>query len=164
MVADARAMRVDSLKRLHQQLRSCNSVFLSPDDLQKFGIQASQIDMTEDGGLQFDPCFFQPHPERVLEKYPLDPLNMEKDMEPLNLRADYDAILEEFIKVYPDPDEAIKWATWEFNEEIELYAGDWRAHSYATWDHIDCHMKAKNRKGLSKSRLSDLAPPRVQWP
>jgi len=57
-------------------------------DLQMFGIQASQIDMTEDGRLQFDPCFFQPYPETVLEKYPLDPLNMDEGTESLNLLSD----------------------------------------------------------------------------
>jgi len=54
-----------------------------------FGIQASQIDMTEDGRLQFDPCFFQPYPETVLEKYPLDPLNMDEGTESLNLLSDW---------------------------------------------------------------------------
>lgn len=161
MDAEAKA----SLKRLQQQVRSCESVFLSPDDLQMFGIQASQIDMTEDGRLQFDPCFFQPHPERVLEKYPLDPLNMDEDMEPLNLRPDYDAILEKYSEVFPDTDEAIRYATERYNQDIELYAEDWLAHSHRTWQHIDCHISAQNRKGLPKSLdLSDLAPPGVLWP
>jgi hypothetical protein len=165
MVAKSRTMRIESLERLLQELHSCDSVFLSPDDFQKLGIQASQIDMTEDGGLHFDPCFFQPHPERVLEKYPLDLLNMEQDMEPLNLEVDFNDILEECLEVCPDVDEAIELAIWEFNIDIQLHEGDWLAHSYQTWVHIDCLLNADDRKGLSKSlSLSDLAPPRVPGP
>lgn len=49
------------------------SSFLSPSDLLPFGIQASQVGLTDDGRLRFEPCFFEPYPDAVLQKYPMHP-------------------------------------------------------------------------------------------
>ncbi|KAJ5812434.1 hypothetical protein N7474_008735 [Penicillium riverlandense] len=161
MATDTKA----SLKSLQQQVRSCESVFLPPDDLLILGIQATQIGIAEDGRLLFDPCFFQPHPERVLEKYPLDPLNMDEDFAPLNLRPDYDAFLEEISQEVPNTDRAVRLATERYNLHKQLYEEDWLAQSHLTWQHIDSHLSQENRKGLPKSlALSDLSPPRALWP
>lgn len=167
MDADENTMRDDSLKRTHQQVDSCESVFLSPDDLQMFGIRAFQVGMTEDGDLQFNPCFFLPEEFRVLKEYPLDPLNM-SDMSPLNPRPDYDAILEKCNKVWPEADEAIKNATEEYNELLGSFADDWITHARDTREHVKCQMSAKNRGGMPRSlpvkvSFLDFPPPWMQW-
>lgn len=161
MDVDAKATRDDSLNRLQQQVRSGEPGFFSPDDLRIFGIQASQIDMTEDGRLQFDPCFFHPHPEKVLEKYPLDPLLMDGGITPLNCRPDYDAILEEFSEVFSDSEKAIKCATERYNLERQMYDEDWLAQASQTSEHISWQIKEEDRMGLSTSLFnSDLVPSR----
>lgn len=88
MDSQAKAQRDQRLKQLYDQVDNYESVFLSPKDLQACGIQASKVDITDDGTLLFNPCFFQPHPERVLEKYPLDPLKKAPYIPPLNHRLD----------------------------------------------------------------------------
>jgi hypothetical protein len=45
------------LKRLYQRIKDYESFFLSPSDLQGLGIQAIQVGITDDGTLQFHPCF-----------------------------------------------------------------------------------------------------------
>ncbi|KAJ5612562.1 hypothetical protein N7510_005756 [Penicillium lagena] len=72
--------------------------------------------MTEDGNLLFNPCFFLLYPEKVLDKYPLDPLNMNA-MVPVKDPADYDAILEEYNKVWPKADPQ-KYPTKTYVEQI----------------------------------------------
>lgn len=65
--------------------------FLSPSDLQGFGIRAYQVGITDDGVLQFHPCFFLPHPGRVLQKYPIDTSQISVDDCPkLNNRPDFE--------------------------------------------------------------------------
>lgn len=54
-------------------MENCEYIFLSPCDLQEaFGIEARQVDSAEIGFPLFEHCFFEPHPERVLQKYPDD--------------------------------------------------------------------------------------------
>lgn len=56
-----------------KSLEQYSSSFLSPSDLLPFGIQASQVGLTDDGRLRFEPCFFEPYPDAVLQKYPIHP-------------------------------------------------------------------------------------------
>ena len=156
MESDARVACDDSPQRLQQQSRSCESVFFSLDDLQMFGIQASQTDMIEDDRLQFEPCFFQPHPESVLEKYLIDPLNMDEDIKPLNLQPDYDAMFKEYSEVSTDTDEAIRYATERCKQDIELNMTDWLSPSHQKWQNISFYVVAENGRGLSRP-VSDLA-------
>jgi hypothetical protein len=77
--------RCEAVKHLYQQFGISKPWFFSPDDLQGLGIQTLQIDVTGDGSLQFDPCFFRPYPERVLQKYPLDLVQMAAEFPPQTL-------------------------------------------------------------------------------
>jgi hypothetical protein len=54
------------------QFEDCKSTFLSPSDLRTFGIEACQVDIADDETLQFEPCFFKPHPPGVLRNHPID--------------------------------------------------------------------------------------------
>lgn len=59
-----------SLTVIWRQVEGCHSTFLSPSDLRAFGIETRQVETTGDGALQLEPCYFVPHPEEVLRKYP----------------------------------------------------------------------------------------------
>ena len=61
-----------ALLAIWKQIRDCESKFLSPSDLQEFGILASPVELTDDGVPNFDPCFFEPGPAGILEKHPID--------------------------------------------------------------------------------------------
>lgn len=63
------------LRSLSQQVNDFEPDFLSRGDLQRLGIQTFEVpfDPNENGALKFDPCFFKPHPEKLLEKYPIPP-------------------------------------------------------------------------------------------
>lgn len=158
--------RNESLKQLYQQVESYRSVFLSPEDLQALGIQASQVDITEDGALQFNPCLFRPHPERVLEKYPLDPLKKTSYITPLNYRPDWDTILERIKEGSPGIkyEDAAECATKECKTLSDLGAGNWYLQADRTHRHIDDQIGAKPRKGRPGSlSFFDLGSPRMYW-
>ncbi|KAJ5188190.1 hypothetical protein N7491_004514 [Penicillium cf. griseofulvum] len=59
------------LKRLYQRVEAFEANHPLHDDLQWLGIQVSQV-ATVNETILFDPCFFRPHPERLLQKYPVD--------------------------------------------------------------------------------------------
>jgi hypothetical protein len=61
------------LRCLLRQLQSLDSKFPSSEEVQGLGIQAFEVSLTpiNHGTLEFDPCFFKPHPDKLLEKYPL---------------------------------------------------------------------------------------------
>ncbi|KAJ5458583.1 hypothetical protein N7475_009971 [Penicillium sp. IBT 31633x] len=47
--------------------------------------------ITDDGILQFHPCLFLPHPERVLQKYPIDTSVCDDDPPSLNYHPHFDS-------------------------------------------------------------------------
>lgn len=58
MHARTKPTRHPVLKLLYRRLKNHESFFLSPSSLQDLGIEASQVELTDDGILQFQPCFF----------------------------------------------------------------------------------------------------------
>jgi hypothetical protein len=62
MDPNARQKTRQILWAIWRQVETCQSTFLSPSDLQAFGVNACQIDIADDGTLQFEPQFFKPHP------------------------------------------------------------------------------------------------------
>lgn len=60
------------LQALLEELYDFESLFLSPDDLEMLDVQASQVSLTSENELSFNPCFFRPQPDGLFEKYPLD--------------------------------------------------------------------------------------------
>ncbi|KAJ5268549.1 hypothetical protein N7505_004307 [Penicillium chrysogenum] len=88
----------DFLKSLFRQLRVFESDHPSFDDLQKLGIKVSQVATVGDELIQFDPCFFLPHPDRLLKKYPVeaDPDTPRPTTPPrLNAVPTFDQLVEE---------------------------------------------------------------------
>ncbi|KAJ5953352.1 hypothetical protein N7454_000248 [Penicillium verhagenii] len=77
--------RYEAVKHLYEKFKPTMPWFFSTGDLQDLGIQTLQIDVTRDGSLQFDPCFFLPHHESVLQKYPIDPVQIAATYPPLHI-------------------------------------------------------------------------------
>ncbi|KAJ5942386.1 hypothetical protein N7516_002554 [Penicillium verrucosum] len=120
--------RCDEVKRLYKLLKSCESWFLSPGDLQGLGIYSQQVGMTGDGSVQFDPCFFRPYPEKVLQKYPLDTVSMAADHPPqtlqrLNNPRDFQTLLRE-VQNDPKVEHPLEFAKSRWDTLTLLYGPD----------------------------------------
>ncbi|KGO40624.1 hypothetical protein PEXP_071280 [Penicillium expansum] len=128
------------LKRLSRQLKAFESNHPSYDDLQRFGIQVSQVATVNDEKILFDPCFFHPHPDRLLQKYPVS-LSPEENEKPPRMRLvpTLDEILEDCQEEYSDPEE-VQEAVEAQIEALEnlQYHEDWymqglSIHEYMGW-------------------------------
>lgn len=86
------------LRSLYQQVKNFEPDFPSHGDLQGLGIQTFEVpfDPNENGALKYDPCFFQPHPEKLLEKYPIPP-RMQKEYE-VHLKIPHIRTIQDFIE------------------------------------------------------------------
>jgi hypothetical protein len=87
-----------SLRSLFQKVKDFEPDFPSRGDLEKLEIQTFEVpfDPNETGALKFDPCFFQPHPEKLLEKYPIPP-RVQKEYKN-NLNIPYIRTIQDFIE------------------------------------------------------------------
>ena len=85
------------LESLFQQVKDFEPDFPSPGDLQGLGYQTFEVpfDPNENGALKFDPCFFRPHPEKLLEKYPIPP-RVQKEYE-IHLEIPHIRTIQNFI-------------------------------------------------------------------
>ncbi|KAJ5509959.1 hypothetical protein N7453_002062 [Penicillium expansum] len=128
------------LKRLSRQLKAFESNHPSYDNLQRFGIQVSQVATVNNENILFDPCFFHPHPDRLLQKYPVS-LSPEENEKPPRMRLvpTLDEILEDCQEEYSDPEE-VQEAVEAQIEALEnlQYHEDWymqglSIHEYMGW-------------------------------
>lgn len=157
MHARTKPTRHPVLTLLYRRLKDHESFFLSPSNLQDLGIQASQVDITDDGILQFQPCFFRPYPERVLQLYPLDTSAMTEGLPELYDQPDLASILAKVLLEYPDAEDPLKVARNEYEERALVRSPDeWETHARETEYYISLVHNAprKGRPGLSS--LLDL--------
>lgn len=167
MEMDAQTLirRHDVLKNLHQQVNDCESFFLSPSNLQGFGIRAYQVGITDDGVLQFHPCFFLPHPERVLQKYPIDTSQISVDDCPkLNNRPDFDSILRDVLISNPNAEDPFTLAMEEY-EELMLVAGphEWESRAHETQYYMSWHISTYRKGRPIFSSLVGLGSLTALW-
>ncbi|KAJ5544810.1 hypothetical protein N7535_006802 [Penicillium sp. DV-2018c] len=59
------------LEALQHELRGFKGLFLSPDDLEWLDVQAVPVSLGSGNELNFDPCYFRPHPDGLFKKYPI---------------------------------------------------------------------------------------------
>ncbi|CAG8025563.1 unnamed protein product [Penicillium salamii] len=71
----SRAQDCRYIRRLYEQVKDLEPDFPSTDDFKRLGIKVFQAPLadTDDGTILFDPCYFKPHPDKLLEKYPVHP-------------------------------------------------------------------------------------------
>ncbi|CAG8092803.1 unnamed protein product [Penicillium salamii] len=157
MHARTRPSRHPVLKLLYRRLKDSESFFLSPRNLQDLGIRASQVDITDDGILQFRPCFFRPYPERILQVYPLDTSNLFNDLPVLYYQPDFASMLAEVCLKYPDAEDPLKIARFQYEEHAMLRSPDeWLTHARETESYIR-RIHDLSRKGRPElSSLLDL--------
>ncbi|KAJ5968495.1 hypothetical protein N7501_004743 [Penicillium viridicatum] len=139
MDAQTLIRRHDVLKSLYQRVNDSESFFLSPCDLRGLGIQASQVGITDDGILQFQPCFFLPYPERVLQEYPIHP--SEISLPKLDNRPNFDSILRRVLERDPNTEDPLILARISYEEAIAASGPDeWESHALWTQYYIYWHM------------------------
>ncbi|KAJ6100795.1 hypothetical protein N7499_000425, partial [Penicillium canescens] len=133
------------LHSLYLRVKEYKHVFLSLDDLKALGIQASQVETSQDGDIHFNPCFFQPYPERVLQKYPLDNPNGITD---LNC-PDLDYFLRKVEREYPDQKYPIIKAKSLYKKYLSSWPEDqWELRALETETHVECQISSL-RKGIA---------------
>jgi hypothetical protein len=89
------------LKSLFQRLEDLEPDFPSPEDLQGLGIQTFEVPFDPDEEtLKFDPCFFRPHPDKLLEKYPIHP-EVEQDYRESYLKITRARTIQEYMEDSP---------------------------------------------------------------
>ncbi|KAJ5808741.1 hypothetical protein N7474_010010, partial [Penicillium riverlandense] len=151
------------LKQLYQRVKDYEPFFLSPGDLQDLGIQARQVGITDDGVLQFHPCFFRPYPERVLQKYPIATSRMTKNISPLNRHLDFDSYLRSAHEYGNFPD-ALKCAIDDYALHMEILGPDeWFSRATDTERHIDDQIGAARKGRLKDSSLLKLGALDIMW-
>lgn len=112
------------------------------------------------------PVLLPPHPERVLEKYPLDPLKKAPYIPPLNHRIYWDTLFESIKEGAPGikHEDAVEATNHVFGLNTVMMAGNWYRHADMTQHHImgqiDSHPR-KGRPGLLS--FFDLGSPRMFW-
>ncbi|CAI7631196.1 unnamed protein product [Penicillium glandicola] len=145
-----------SLKRLYQQLKAFEPNHPSQDDLDRLGIQVSQVATVNDGIILFDPCFFRPHPDRLLQ-YPLNPDPEENGKPPrLRLVPTFDEILEDCQEEYSDPEEVQLAVESQIKVLQDLeFDKDWYMQGLSVHDCIEWQLSA-SRIHPEISRLWDL--------
>lgn len=134
------------LKSLYWQLKAFEPNHPSHDDLQKLGIQVSQVATVKDETILFDPCFFLPHTDTLLQKYPVetDP-DSEGTTKPPRLNAvpTFDQLLEECQDLYSNPEEVLKEATYHFEQYQESQCDkNWYLQGLIIQRHIDWQLHA----------------------
>jgi hypothetical protein len=72
-MAESQAQPHVFLRSLVQRVEDLEPDFPSPGDLQGLGIQTFEMSLNPDETLKCDPCYFRPHPDKLLEKYPIHP-------------------------------------------------------------------------------------------
>ncbi|KAJ5556389.1 hypothetical protein N7494_000304, partial [Penicillium frequentans] len=135
--------RYEAVKHLYQKFGRSMPWFFSPGDLQGLGIQVLYPDVLDDGALQFDPCFFRPYPERVLQKYPLDIVQMAaeyppKEIPPLSARPDVTSM----IQMEEETGIKNEAARATYKSLMVLCGPDeWQDNARCTHRHIEAHLK-----------------------
>ncbi|KAJ5338651.1 hypothetical protein N7452_005379 [Penicillium brevicompactum] len=57
------------LKALLQELKNFKPLFLSPDVLEQLDVKALEVSLTSENELDFNPCFFRPPPDSLVENH-----------------------------------------------------------------------------------------------
>lgn len=132
------------LKRLSQQLKALEPDHPSNDDLQRLGIQVSQVVTVNDEIILFNPCFFRPHPDRLLQKYPVNPDPEENEKPPrLRLVPTFDEILEDCQEEYSDPEEVQQAVESQIEALQDLqYDDDWYMQGLSIYDYMGWQLHA----------------------
>ncbi|CAG8040312.1 unnamed protein product [Penicillium nalgiovense] len=134
------------------------------------GIRAFQVPTTNDESIQFDPCFFLPHPERLLQKYPRDNSSNVISSHPRTLR-DPTPTLEDNLKdedgdLPSDPEDRLRVAKSRLEFTLDWrddWKDEWYTHANIVHNYINAHIGATREGPTGRLHLSDLVNQRYWW-
>ncbi|KAJ6003142.1 hypothetical protein N7451_005689 [Penicillium sp. IBT 35674x] len=136
MDTQSQIRRYAIVKHLYQKFGNSMPWFFSSGDLQGLGIQVLHPDISDDGALQFDPCFFRPYPERVLQKWLL--IIPPQTIPPLTARPDVTSM----IQMEEETGIKNEAARATYKAAKKLYGPDeWEDHARQTHRYIDAHLE-----------------------
>ncbi|KAJ5667887.1 uncharacterized protein N7477_006457 [Penicillium maclennaniae] len=152
----ARVRAREILWATYRQIEDCQSIFLSPTDLQAFGVEAYQVDIKDDGVLQFEPSFFDPHPAGILQKYPIDAAANDYDVRRLPCVPTLQDALETVQKSLPVPEDPLRAAQNLLEERLKKYHFWDDTHCSRIENHIRYEFGATRKGGPPTFGLGDL--------
>lgn len=85
------------------------------------GIEARQVETTGEGNLQFEPCYFEPHPEKVLPEYPINVAANMYDVRRLDCFPTLEDALGTVQETIPPPESPLKAAQKLLEKRLEEY-------------------------------------------
>lgn len=138
MDSKARQRNREIFWAIWQLVEACQSTFLSPSDLQAFGIHACQVDIANDETLQFERHFFEPHPTGLLRKYPIDAAKNDYDIRRLHCIPTFQDALDKVRESLPVSEDPLEAAQKLFEERLKDYYW-WDDYSRA--DSINCYLE-----------------------
>lgn len=98
--------------------------------------------MTDNETLQFNPCFFRPHPEKLLHLYYFG-ADLDDCKRGLNPAPSFDAILKQAQKKFPNGGDYLKIAHMQYYSAMQSWAsreGDPDVRAQELFDYIDYHL------------------------
>lgn len=140
------------IRAMWKRIAACKSFFLSPSDLQRLGVEARQVENTDDGDPKFEPRFFKPHPAAgVLQKYPIDPAapSSKQRMEsPLWCIPTLQEALATVQETFPKPEDPLKAARELVEEKSEhWHSFDHHQHAFRLHLYITSELDARRKGG-----------------
>lgn len=147
-----------AIRMIWRQVEHCQSTFLSPSNLKDLGIEAREIDATDSHGLRFAPCFFDPYPKGVLQKYPIDAEAMDYDVRRLVCIPTLPDALNK-VKERPNaPKDPLEAAQRLLESKLEDFnSWDPYTHAMQIQYHIEYELSAERKGGLPNLTLQSVA-------
>ncbi|KAJ6084290.1 hypothetical protein N7486_011090 [Penicillium sp. IBT 16267x] len=145
--SEERQRNRDIIWAIWRKIEACKSTFLSPSDLQAFGVEAYQVDISKNETLQFEPCFFKPHPVGVFQKYPIDVTSQSYDPH----RIEYVPTLQDALDTIQNRPPATEDPLEAAQELLQKMLEDYYSRDvYSHVESINCHFPyifASDREG-----------------
>ena len=153
-MAETQAQPHAFLRSLVQQARDLEPDFLSPEDFQRLGVQAFQVSLApeHDEGLQFDPCFFRPHPDKLFEKYPVYIYHLEEDPQDIQFTTFNDYLQNALTEHSPEYAPVIARMEYEDDFDIPLERDPYK-HGKDLEEAIEYHITAGDPDRMNGSHL-----------
>lgn len=157
MDSKARHRAREILWAKYRQVEDCQSTFLSPTDLQAFDVEAYQVDITDDGVLQFEPRFFDPHPAGVFQKYPINAATNDYDVRRFQCVPTFKDAIDTVQESLPVSEDPLKAAQNLLEERLKEYHFWDDSHASWTESYVRYELGALRKGGPPVFCLYDLA-------
>lgn len=127
--------------------------------MQALGVEARQVGTTDDDGvLQLEPRYFEPHPDKVLQRYPIDAAANNYDIRRLKCILTLQGALDTVRETMPASENPLEEAQKLLEERLEKYHS-WDDYAHADWIHchIEYQLTALREGGHTHFSLDELS-------